>query len=149
VIETVRSELASAGRWLFCGGKSMGGRIATQVAAADGDLPVAGLVLVGYPLHPPGRPQMLRAAHLPAVRRPMLFVQGSRDSFGTPGELEPILATLTPPPAVHVVTGGDHSLKLSGRHDQSQAAVYAGAQQAIADWMNDVISRVADATTHP
>ena len=59
----------------------MGGRIATQVAAADHDLPAAGLVLLGYPLHPPGRSSELRAAHLPAIARPMLFVQGSRDTF--------------------------------------------------------------------
>ena len=70
----------------------MGGRIATQVAAADAALPVAGLVLLGYPLHPPGQPDRLRDAHLPVVGRPMLFVQGTRDTFGTPDELAPILA---------------------------------------------------------
>ena len=60
------------------------------------ELPVAGLVLLGYPLHPPGRPEQRRDAHLPGVGRPMLFVQGSRDSFGTPGGAQaPILARLT------------------------------------------------------
>ena len=63
--------------------------MATEVAAADKDLPVSGLVLLGYPLHPPGRPADLRAAHLPGVNRPMLFVQGGRDTFGTPAELGP------------------------------------------------------------
>ena len=84
VIDAVRDRVDSARRALFIGGKSMGGRIATQVAAADAALPLAGLVLLGYPLHPPGQPDRLRDAHLPQVARPMLFVQGTRDTFGTP-----------------------------------------------------------------
>ena len=64
VIEAVRDRVDSARHALFIGGKSMGGRIATQVAAADAELPLAGLVLLGYPLHPPGRPEKLRDAHL-------------------------------------------------------------------------------------
>ena len=75
----------------------MGGRIATHVAAAEPTLPVKGLVLLGYPLHPPGRPDERRDAHLPAITRPMLFVQGTRDAFGTPAELQPILEKLAPP----------------------------------------------------
>jgi predicted alpha/beta-hydrolase family hydrolase len=76
VIDAVRAEVDSAQRSLFIGGKSMGGRIATQVAAADAALPIAGLVLLGYPLHPPGKPDERRDKHLPAIARPMLFVQG-------------------------------------------------------------------------
>src|SRR5580693_2163063 len=91
VIEDARAALESARRALFIGGKSMGGRMATHVAAADAALPLAGLVLLGYPLHPPGRPAERRDKHLPAIHRPMLFVQGSRDAFGTPAELTPIL----------------------------------------------------------
>ena len=135
VIEGVRRDIESARRFLFVGGKSMGGRIATQVAA---DMPVAGLVLLGYPLHPPGRPGVLRAAHLPAIRHPMLFVQGSRDNFGTPSELNPILAGLSPPPTLHVVAGGDHSLKVS-RDPQVQAAVYDDVQRTIVRWIQSVI----------
>jgi predicted alpha/beta-hydrolase family hydrolase len=115
----------------------MGGRIATQVAA-DRDLEsIAGLVLLGYPLHPPGRPTVLRAAHLPAIGRPMLFVQGSRDNFGTPSELTPILADLSPPPSLHVVAGGDHSLKVS-RNPQVQAALYGDVQRMIVRWIQSV-----------
>ena len=136
VMEAVRRDIESARRFLFIGGKSMGGRIATQVAA--GDVPVAGLVLLGYPLHPPGRPEVLRAAHLPAIGRPMLFVQGSRDNFGTPSELNPILAELTPAPTLHVVAGGDHSLKVS-RDPQVQAAVYDDVQRTIVRWIQSVI----------
>jgi len=137
VIDLVGREAASAGRSLFIGGKSMGGRIATHVAAADPALPIAGLVLLGYPLHPPGRPSERRDAHLPAVRRPMLFVQGSRDTFGTPDELRPVLAALDPTPTLHIVEGGDHSFKVSKSADQ--AYVCASVQQAIADW---IIGRV-------
>src|SRR5206468_8402604 len=108
VIAAAGNELGSARRLLCIGGKSMGGRIATQVAAADASLPVAGLVLLGYPLHPPGRPLQRRDKHLPAIRRPMLFVQGTRDAFGTPGELTPILQSLEPEPMLYEVAQGDH-----------------------------------------
>jgi uncharacterized protein len=117
---------------LFIGGKSMGGRIASQVVAApvafSGEVDsrfaaenastqkrpadVAGLVLLGYPLHPPGQPQKLRTRHLPAIKVPMLIVQGSRDAFGTPDELRPILETLAAPTDLCVVEGGDHSYKV-------------------------------------
>jgi len=135
VIDAVRARLDSARRALFIGGKSMGGRIATQVAAADAALPVAGLVLLGYPLHPPGQPQKLRDAHLPSVRRPMLFIQGSRDAFGTPDELSPVLARVSPAPAVHAIAGGDHSFTLSRKDSAAQAAIYADIQQTIAAWI--------------
>ncbi len=136
VIEAVRDRLDSARRALFIGGKSMGGRIATQVAAADADLPLAGLVLLGYPLHPPGQPDRLRDAHLPGVARPMLFVQGTRDAFGTPAELAPILGRVSPTPTLHEVAGGDHSFKLGGRDAAArQAALYDEIQRAMVDWI--------------
>ena len=131
VIEAIRAHVASARRALFVGGKSMGGRIATQVAAADPRLPLAGLVLLGYPLHPPGKPEQLRDKHLPAVGRPMLFVQGTRDAFGKPDELAPILGALQPPPVMHVVAQADHSFKLSRKNPAAQAAIYAEIQDAI------------------
>jgi len=88
VIETVRREIDSARGFLFVGGKSMGGRIATQVAAADAALPIAGLVLLGYPLHPPGKPTERRDKHLPSVSRPMLLKHGVglRHPLGVIGE---------------------------------------------------------------
>lgn len=136
VIAATLEHLASARERLFIGGKSMGGRAATHVAAGNHDLPIAGIVLLGYPLHPPGRPDKLRDVHLPNVKRPMLFVQGTRDTFGTPAELSPILERLSPTPTLHVVEGGDHSFKIAGREAKTrQAAVYAEAQNAIADWM--------------
>ena len=135
VIGAVGDRLKSAQRALFVGGKSMGGRIATQVAAADAALPIAGLVLLGYPLHPPGKPTERRDKHLPSVSRPMLFVQGTRDAFGTPDELTPLLQTLTPTPTLHPVPQGDHSFKVSRKDPAAQAAVYAGIQRTIVDWV--------------
>jgi len=137
VIGVVQREVASAGRGLFVGGKSMGGRIATQVAAADATLSVTGLVLLGYPLHPPGRPDKRRDAHLPRIGRPTLFVQGSRDTFGTPAELQPVLESMSPVPTLFVVEGGDHSFRISGGGRQ-QAVSDARVQQAIAEWIGRV-----------
>lgn len=140
VIDAARAELPSARERLFIGGKSMGGRAATHVAAADAALVLAGLVLLGYPLHPPGRPDQLRDAHLPDVRRPMLFVQGSRDTFGTPSELKPILASLSPLPTLHHVEGGDHSFKIAGRDAKArQPAVYAEIQDIVTDWIQHAV----------
>jgi len=108
----VRLRSEAARRKLFIGGKSMGGRIATHVAAAPHPIAdLAGLVLLGYPLHPPGRPDKLRAAHLASVQAPMLFVQGSRDAFGAPSELEPFVAPLASRGTrIFAIEGGDHSL---------------------------------------
>jgi predicted alpha/beta-hydrolase family hydrolase len=134
VIDASRQELDSARAVLVIGGKSMGGRIATEVAAADPGLDVKGLVLLGYPLHPPGRPAARRDAHLPAVGRPMLFVQGSRDAFGTPIELAPVLDALTPRATLHTVEGGDHSFTVA-RDRTRQAAVYDEVRRTIVEWI--------------
>jgi len=136
VIETVPGRVESARSRLFIGGKSMGGRIATQVAATDSLLPIAGLVMLGYPLHPPGRPDQRRDKHLPAIKRPMLFVQGSRDAFGTPAELSPILEALDRYATLHVVEGGDHSFKLSSSQPARQAAVMGDIERTIAGWIS-------------
>ena len=138
-IEFARTHIESARDRLFIGGKSMGGRVATHVTAEDSNVPVSGIVLLGYPLHPPGRADKPRDAHLPGVRRPMLFVQGSRDTFGTPTELKPVLASLSPLPTLHTVDGGDHSFKISGRDAKSrQLAVYSEIQDLIVEWVNRV-----------
>ena len=96
---------------LFIGGKSMGGRIASHVAA-QGVEGVSGLVFLGYPLHPPGRPQQRRDAHLPSIAQPMLFVQGSRDEFGTAGDIRELLPRLNPQAQLFEVADGDHSFKV-------------------------------------
>jgi hypothetical protein len=120
----VLAKVRVPGRRLFVGGKSMGGRIASQVAAHD-DVDVAGVVLLGYPLHPPGKPEQLRTKHLPGVRAPMLFVQGSRDPFGGPGELAPLVAQLGGRARLFAVDGGDHSLVRPKSSGETPAATMA------------------------
>lgn len=138
VIAAVRERRPAAGHRLLAGGKSMGGRIASQVVAGNvraGVPPgVSGLVFLGYPLHPPGRPDKLRAAHLPFIPVPMLFVQGGRDAFGTPDELRPVLADCNAT-ELFVVDGGDHSFRVRGKDAPLPAAVYTTMQDAIIDWI--------------
>jgi predicted alpha/beta-hydrolase family hydrolase len=145
LVEQVRARTESARAFLFIGGKSMGGRIATQLAASTPDLPVAGLVVLGYPLHPPGQPQKRRDAHLPLVRRPMLVVQGSRDSFGGADELRPVLQALSPPATLHIVEGGDHSFKVARAGAEGQAAIHDQVRRTVADWIA-AVTRAARST---
>jgi uncharacterized protein len=137
VIDTIGRDRTLGANRLAIGGKSMGGRIATQVAAAG--VEVGGLVLLGYPLHPPGKPKQLRSRHLPKIASPLLFVQGARDAFGTPEELEPVLAKLTAPAELYVIDGGDHSFKVPKRGGRDQAAVHAAIQDKIADWLRQTL----------
>jgi predicted alpha/beta-hydrolase family hydrolase len=138
VIETVARRNGGRGR-LAIGGKSMGGRIASQVAAA-GAPEVAGLVLLGYPLHPPGKKDQLRDKHLPQIEAPMLFVQGSRDAFGTPQELQPILEKLKVPAELYEVAGGDHSFKVPKSAGVTQADVHKAVQDRIDQWLRATIA---------
>jgi hypothetical protein len=126
-------------RPLFIGGKSMGGRIASQAAALPeaSELGLAGLVFLGYPLHPPGRPGQLRVAHWPGVRLPALFVQGTRDEFGSPEELRAHLPSFGGRADLLVVEGGDHSLKPRGGAGRTQAETYAWVQDEIARWVTE------------
>lgn len=134
VIDTVRNHKKLGRNKLAIGGKSMGGRIASQVAASGaGDL--AGLVFLGYPLHPPGNPEKLRSAHLTDIKAPMLFVQGSRDSFGTPDELKPIIKKLKVPAELYVVESGDHSFKVPKSAGVAQEEVYRAVLDRIAAWL--------------
>ena len=105
---------ALTGLPLFIGGKSMGGRIASQ-AAAERPLPISGLVFLGYPLHPPGKPNQRRDGHLPGIHLPMLFVQGGRDAFGTADEIRALLPRLAPATELYEVESGDHSFKVPAR----------------------------------
>jgi predicted alpha/beta-hydrolase family hydrolase len=148
VVGRIRQHVPSANTGLFIGGKSMGGRIATHVAAADPNLPVTGLVLLGYPLHPPGKPAERRDAHLGDVRRPILIVQGGRDTFGTPLEFESLLGTLSPKPTMHVVEGGDHSFKVGRGGKGAQESVYEDVQRTIVEWI-DRVMRDAQGTPLP
>src|SRR5712692_3484515 len=122
---------------LVIGGKSMGGRIASQVAAAEGDR-VAGLVFLGYPLHPPGRPDKLRAEHLKDIRAPMLFAQGARDTFGTKEEIGALIKKLRLPATLYVIEGGDHSFKVPKSAGVAQEEVYEKVMNEIARWTQSI-----------
>jgi predicted alpha/beta-hydrolase family hydrolase len=112
----------------FIGGKSMGGRIASHLAAA-GDEGILGLVFLGYPLHPPDKPEKRRDEHLPRILQPMLFVQGARDPFGGEEEIRPLAEKLSA--RLHLVAGGDHSLGVR----RGQAEVDAAVIEAIVDFV--------------
>lgn len=136
VIEAAQKHKKLKGNRLVIGGKSMGGRIASQVAATpDPAEHVSALVFLGYPLHPPGRPDKLRDAHLPEITAPMLFVQGSRDTFGTTDELRAVIKRLHLSATLYPIEGGDHSLKVPKKGNPPQAAVYESTMDEIARWL--------------
>lgn len=139
VLDDARGELH--GLPIFIGGKSMGGRIASHVAAQPHDA-IAGLVFLGYPLHPPGRPTERRDAHLPDIREPMLFVQGTRDAFGTAEEIRSLLPGLHQA-ALREVEGGDHSFKVSGRGAPKPDVILDRVLDQVRDWIHGVCSAKA------
>jgi predicted alpha/beta-hydrolase family hydrolase len=107
--DALATELGVDGTRIAVGGRSMGGRMCSM-AVADG-MAAAALVLVSYPLHPPGKPERLRTEHFPSITVPCLFVSGTRDSFAAPAELESATAAI-PGPVTHVwLEGGDHGLR--------------------------------------
>jgi len=122
---------------MFIGGKSMGGRIATHIAA-QGVANVSGVVLLGYPLHPPGQPQKRRDAHLPDIKIPMLFVQGAKDTFGNEEEMSALLPSLRKA-KLHIVPGGDHSFRVNGGAQAVQAA-FDDVILAVDAWIRAQIS---------
>jgi hypothetical protein len=129
--ETVREATEALARRLSVptsqvaiGGRSFGGRMCSMAAA--GGLEVAALVLVSYPLHPPGQPERLRTSHFPDLHMPCLFVTGRRDAFATPEELEREAAVI-PGDVTLVVIDGDHSLRKSEREAAAAVAAWAVA----------------------
>jgi uncharacterized protein len=117
LIDSVRSEAAAlAGRLgptprLVLGGRSMGGRMCSMAVAAGAVPGAVGLLLVSYPLHPPGRPETMRTEHFPDINVPCLFVSGTRDAFGRPEELEAATAAIPAPVTHHWIEGKDHALR--------------------------------------
>jgi predicted alpha/beta-hydrolase family hydrolase len=120
---------------LIVGGRSMGGRAASMLVAEEPGA-AAGLLLLAYPLHPPGHPEKLRAAHLPAITVPVLCCNGTRDDFCTRAVMEQVLTTVGPNWRMHWLEGADHGfhvLKKSGRTD---ADVLAEVRQATGRWLS-------------
>lgn len=117
---------------VWAAGKSFGGRMASM-AVADG-MEAAGLVYLGYPLHPPGKPDKVRDEHLYGITSPMLFLQGSRDSFATPGILEDVVRRIGPSAVLQWVEGGDHSFAVAGVK-RSAAEVGASLAEPVAGFI--------------
>jgi predicted alpha/beta-hydrolase family hydrolase len=132
VVDAVSADRTLAPPWIAIGGKSLGGRIASYLVA--GSAPARGLVFLGYPLHPAGRPETLRGDHLASVPVPMLFVQGTRDTLCDLDRLRGVLMRL-PRATLHVVEGGDHSFRLPRRAAQSEDEVWAEIVAVTARWL--------------
>lgn len=127
----------SDGRAVLAGGKSLGGRIASM-CVADG-MAAAGLVFLGYPLHPPGKPERIRDEHLYRIQVPLLFLHGTSDPFATPELLRKVIAKLGTRAEDVPVEGGDHSFNVKGRKRDARevgaelAAVVAPFVRRVAD----------------
>jgi predicted alpha/beta-hydrolase family hydrolase len=116
-------------------GKSMGGRIASQMAA-EGRLPVDALLFLGYPLHPPGKKDKLRDAHLYQIRIPMFFFAGTRDPLCDLEKLKPVLNKLKTHWVLEIIEGGDHSFKTPKSSGLDPAAVYTQIVQKSMAWID-------------
>jgi predicted alpha/beta-hydrolase family hydrolase len=124
-----------APRHILGAGKSMGGRIASQMAAA-GDLPVEKLIFLGYPLHPPGKKENLRDSHLYSIQAPMLFFAGTRDPLCDLGLLRGVLGRLKAPWNLEVIDSGDHSFNVLKSTGKSRDDVYADIIHRAVSWLD-------------
>ncbi|MBO0909661.1 alpha/beta family hydrolase [Arthrobacter sunyaminii] len=142
-IETWRALMSAAedradGLPVWACGKSFGGRMASM-AVAEG-MQAAGLVFLGYPLHPPGKPEKLRDEHLYGLSLPMLFLQGTRDPFALPGELEPVAERIGQSAVVERIDGGNHMFEVRG-NKRAQEQIGASLAAPVLDFMRGHQSR--------
>jgi predicted alpha/beta-hydrolase family hydrolase len=141
---TVRAAVLEAARRapgvpLLAGGKSFGGRM-TSTAQAEEPLPgVRGLVFLGFPLHPPGRPDDKRAEHLARVQIPMLFLQGDRDEFADLKLLRPVVKRMGERATLHLVEGGDHSFRVLKRSGRTDGDAMAELVNTIDQWCTTLL----------
>jgi len=143
---TVRAAVAEASRLvpelaLFAGGKSFGGRMTSQAQAASPLSGVRGLVFLGFPLHPAGRPSDERGAHLSAVQIPMLFVQGTRDQLADLQLLQTLAGQLGARATLKLFQDADHSFHVPARTGRKDPEIMAGISDALADWIGKAIAR--------
>jgi uncharacterized protein len=136
---TVRAAVIEAAKFvpgtrLFAGGKSFGGRMTSQAQAADPLPGVRGIIFVGFPLHPAGKPSTTRFDHLHDVTTPMLFLQGTRDALADLGLLEPRIVNLSERATLKVIEDADHSFHVPARSGRKDAEVIAELARSISDW---------------
>ncbi len=137
VLKHVRATLRPAPGRLFIGGKSMGGRIAANVAARDADTGLhglAGLVFLGYPLHAPKRHDRLRADNLMNITAPMLFVEGTNDPFCRLDLLDEVLERVQARTRTHIIEGGNHDFRVPKRLGREAEDVWREVVEAICRW---------------
>jgi predicted alpha/beta-hydrolase family hydrolase len=144
----VRAAVAEAGRLvpelpLFAGGKSFGGRMTSQAQAAAPLPGVRGLVFLGFPLHPPGRPGRERGEHLFDVEVPMLFLQGTRDALASLDQLKPLCAALGARAVLKLFADADHSFHVPARTGRKDSQVRGEMLDALAAWIDAVLTRSA------
>jgi predicted alpha/beta-hydrolase family hydrolase len=137
VIAAVRTDTAWRPSQLVIGGKSLGGRIASQLAAQGEE--TDGVLLLGYPLHPPGKPEKLRVEPLTRITVPMLFFAGTRDPLCTLELLRRTLKRLVVPVTVHVIAEGDHSFAVPKRTGRSQGDIYEEILTASSAWIRQTL----------
>jgi predicted alpha/beta-hydrolase family hydrolase len=123
---------------IIASGKSMGGRVASQMAS-EGILPAGGLIFFGYPLHPPGKKDRLRDAHLYNIKAPMLFFAGTRDPLCDLSLLKGVLGRFADAPALEVIEGGDHSFKMLKSAALTQGEVYGRILERTVGWMENIM----------
>jgi predicted alpha/beta-hydrolase family hydrolase len=127
---------------LIAGGKSFGGRMTSQAQAIAPLAGVRGLAFLGFPLHPPDKPSVARAAHLSGLKIPMLFLQGTRDSFAEMRLLEPVVKGLGALASLHLVQEADHSLHVPARSGRNDREVMSEVLDALAHWVGGLANPV-------
>ncbi len=142
---TIRAAVAKAHELLpsvplIAGGRSFGGRMTSQAQAISAMPGVRGLAFLGFPLHPAGRPETTRAAHLVKVTVPMLFVQGTRDELAALSLLEPLVAQLAPRATLHRLVDADHSFHVPAKTGRKDPAVRAEAVGALDRWLDQILA---------
>ncbi len=145
---TVRAAVRDAARLapgcaLFAGGKSFGGRMTSEAQAASPMSGVRGLVFLGFPLHPAGRPSAERGRHLFRVDVPMLFLQGTRDALADLGRVRALVEQLGPRARLELVQDGDHSFHLPARAGRTDAEARAAMLDALRGWIDEVVTMAA------
>ena len=151
---TVRAAVREASRLLpgvalFAGGKSFGGRMTSQAQAIAPLAGVRGLVFVGFPLHPSGKPSVDRARHLSAVQLPMLFLQGTRDLLAEMPLVQSVAAGLGARATLHVVADADHAFHVPARSGRRDAEVIDELAKTIARWMRTLVAgRTSDSASN-